>query len=99
MTEPSPILWGAFTARERGPVVCSPALDRNAIGVSAVAFSVYRAPGIAGGQIDADHRPDYAETRPAVTIGPFPQWSDPARIVTLDPCGHRVAGDFRLDIA
>ena len=34
---------------------------------------------------DTIRRPDLTNTHPAVPIGPFPQWSEPARIVTLDP--------------
>ena len=34
------------------------------------------------------------EKLPTASIGPHPQWSDPDRIVSLDPWGHRVAQDF-----
>jgi hypothetical protein len=34
-----------------------------------------------------------------VEIGPNPQWCEPAGIVSLDPWGHRVADDFRQEIA
>ena len=34
------------------------------------------------------HRPDFTNTEPAVTIGPFPQWSDKHKIVAMDPWGH-----------
>ena len=27
-------------------------------------------------------------TEPAVTIGPYPSWSDPDKIVAMDPWGH-----------
>ena len=37
--------------------------------------------------------------RPVVSVGPFPQWSEPERIVSLDPWGHRVAQDFAPEIA
>lgn len=38
--------------------------------------------------MDIDHRPDYTNTEPAVGIGPYPQWSDPRKIVAMDPLGH-----------
>ena len=31
---------------------------------------------------------DLSSTEPAVKIGPFPAWSDPDKIVALDPWGH-----------
>jgi len=33
-------------------------------------------------------RPDFTNTEPAENIGPFPQWSDPKKIVAMDPLGH-----------
>lgn len=35
-----------------------------------------------------DHKPDYTNTEPAAPLGPFPQWSDPKKIVAMDPLGH-----------
>ena len=99
MILPSPLRWGAGSARDRGPVVTAPDADRNAVGVFAGGFAAYRALGLATGQLPRDHRPDYAGTAPSVGIGPFPQWSDPARIVTFDPWGHRVACDFADGLA
>ena len=32
-----------------------------------------------------DHKPDFTNSEPAVTIGPFPQWK---KIVSIDPLGH-----------
>ncbi len=95
----APIVWGAPTAWSRGPVVTSPAPDRNAIGVHAGTYATYRALAVAKGDLHPGHQPDYHGTQPAVAIGPFPQWSDPSKIVTLDPWGHRTAQDFRADIA
>ena len=43
-------------------------------------------------------RPDLKDTHPVVEMGPHPQWTDPSRIVSLDPWGHRVAEDFRAEI-
>jgi len=35
----------------------------------------------------------------AAAIGPFPQWSEPGRIVSLDPWGHVAATAFKTQIA
>lgn len=67
----------------------SPAPDRNAIGVHAGTYSTYRALAVATGDLPPSHQPDYHGTQPAVVVGPFPQWSDPLKIVTFDPWGHR----------
>jgi GTP cyclohydrolase II len=93
-------VWGAGDARARGPVIASHNGEhRNVIGAHAGAYSVYRALAIAAGQLDTGHRPDLTNTRPAASIGPFPQWSDGSAIVSLDPWGHRVSIDFRQEIA
>ncbi|TAL24545.1 MAG: GTP cyclohydrolase II, partial [Aquabacterium sp.] len=46
-----------------------------------------------------DHKPDLTDTAPAEAIGPHPQWSDPQKIVSLDPWGHRVGEVFAAEIA
>jgi GTP cyclohydrolase II len=91
-----PITWGAATARERGPVVATPnaGVDRNAIGAHGGAYSIYRALAISSGALDPIVRPELTNTYPVVPIGPHPQWSEPGKIVALDPWGHRVAEDF-----
>lgn len=84
--------WGAADPLQRGPVVATlqdPAA-RNAIGTHAGSYALYRALAVASGQLKADHRPDFHNTRPAVPIGPFPAWGDPEKIVSLDPFGHLV---------
>jgi GTP cyclohydrolase II len=96
-----PIRWGAPTARERGPVIgtMTSASDRNAIGAHGGSYSLYRALAVSSGVMNPIARPDLTNTSPVVDIGPFPQWSEPNRIVSLDPWGHRVADDFRQEIA
>jgi GTP cyclohydrolase II len=92
------IQWGAADPVTRGPVIgtlTNPG-GRNAIGTHAGAYSLYRALAVAAGQLDAGHRPDLTDTAPAAAIGPFPQWSDPDRIVSLDPWGHLVGQNFSL---
>ena len=84
------IAWGSGAAVTRGAVVATlnAGPHRNAIGTHSGAYSVYRALAVAAGQLAADHRPDLANTSPAVPIGPFPAWSNPDAIVSLDPWGH-----------
>jgi GTP cyclohydrolase II len=91
-----PLAWGAADPATRGPVVATlnnPA-GRNAIGTHAGQYALYRALAVAAGRLDPEHRPDFRDTAPAVAIGPFPQWADPARIVSLDPWGHLVGEAF-----
>jgi GTP cyclohydrolase II len=73
--------------------------DRNAIGAHGGSYALYRALAVSSGALNPLIRPDLTNTSPVVDIGPFPQWSDPRRIVSLDPWGHRVAEDFRREIA
>ena len=96
-----PIQWDAPTARERGPVVATAnaGSDRNAIGAHGGAYSVYRALAVASGAMDPMVRPELVNTHPVVPIGPHPQWSEPGRIVSLDPWGARIAEDFAAEIA
>lgn len=93
---PPAIHWGARDARGRGPIVAG--LDagpaRNAVGVHAGHYSVYSALAVATGDLDPRHRPDLTDTQPSAAIGPFAAWSDPTKIVTLDPWGHLVAEAF-----
>jgi GTP cyclohydrolase II len=96
-----PIHWGAPTARERGPIIgtVSNPLERNVIGSHGGSYSVYRALAVSSGTLDPIRRPDLTNTYPAATIGPFAQWSEPKRIVSLDPWGHLVAENFKAEIA
>ena len=96
-----PVNWGAPTAKERGPIIGSlnNPHQRNVIGVHSGAYGVYRALAIAAGKLNPVHRPDLTNTFPPVDIGPFPQWSDPDKIVSLDPWGHLVASVFAEELA
>ena len=96
-----PIRWGAATPQERGPIIASLSspTHRNAIGTHSGAYAIYRALAVASGNLDRDHRPDFTDTTPAEIVGPHPQWSNPASIVSLDPYGHMVASAFAPDIA
>ncbi|HZY18467.1 MAG TPA: GTP cyclohydrolase II [Ramlibacter sp.] len=95
------IHWGAATPDERGPIVgtTSSRAHRNVIGTHSGSYSVYRALAVAAGALSRGHRADLTNTSPTDTIGPYPQWSDPGRIVSLDPWGATVADVFRDDIA
>src|SRR3954451_24210088 len=95
-----PIHWGAADARARGPIIgtVSRAGDRNVIGSHGGSYAMCRALAVSAGALDPIRRPDLTNTFPAVTIGPFPQWSDPAKIVALDPWVHLVAENFGKDI-
>jgi NAD(P)-dependent dehydrogenase (short-subunit alcohol dehydrogenase family) len=73
--------------------------DRNVIGAHGGPYALYRALAVSSGALNPIARPDLSNTAPAVEIGPFPQWCEPGRIVSLDPWGHRVAQDFQDEIA
>src|SRR5579875_2536630 len=96
-----PIHWGAPTAQERGPVIATvnAGSDRNAIGAHGGAYSIYRALAISSGALNPIVRPDLTDTTPVIDIGPFPQWGDADKIVSLDPWGHQVAEAFGREIA
>jgi GTP cyclohydrolase II len=92
--------WGAASPEARGPVVASPAdpRHRNAIGSYSGSYAVYRALAVATRALASNHRPDLTDTAPIARIGPWPQWADPAKIVSLDPYGHLVGEAFAEEI-
>src|ERR1041385_1402038 len=92
--------WGAAAPEERGPVVASPAEPRhkNAIGSYSGSYAVYRALAVATRALASGHRPDFTDTAPAALIGPWPQWADHRKIVSLDPYGHLVGEVFADEI-
>ena len=98
--KPVPIVWGADNAADRGPVIggFNDSSQRNVIGVHSGAYGLYRALAIAAGTLDPVHRPDFTNTAPTVRIGPFPQWADPNRIVSIDPYGHMGSEAFKDSI-
>ena len=97
MTERPPIVWGAPTASERGPVIATVrnSNHRNAVGSHAGGYSVYRALAIAARTLAYDHMADLTDTAPVEGIGPHPQWFDAKKIVSLDPWGHLIGEAFR----
>ncbi|KAL8953353.1 MAG: hypothetical protein Q9222_000780 [Ikaeria aurantiellina] len=60
----------------------------EAIGAHGGSYSVYHALAVASKDLDVDHKPDFTNTEPAVNLGPFPQWANAKKIVSLDPLGH-----------
>ncbi|CAL3965684.1 unnamed protein product [Diplocarpon coronariae] len=89
---PLPMSWGHKDPQERGPVVVSRNHNtirrRNAIGAHGGSYSIYYALAVASHEIKSDHKPDFTNTEPAANIGPFPQWADKKKIVSMDPLGH-----------
>src|SRR5258705_5576805 len=96
-----PIVWGAADPRLRGPIVGSTATrsQRNVIGTHSGSYGVYRALAVAAGALLRGHKPDLTNTMPTDPVGPYPQWGDPARIVSMDPFGAVVADAFKDEIA
>ncbi|MBW4659404.1 MAG: GTP cyclohydrolase II [Drouetiella hepatica Uher 2000/2452] len=84
-----PIHWGAENPSDRGPIIGSirNLQHRNVIGTHAGSYGVYRALAVASGDLDPTHKADLTNTSPPVQIGPYPSWSDPDKIVSLDPFG------------
>jgi hypothetical protein len=101
--KPLPMKWGAADPLVRGPVTVSRAPStirrRNAIGAHGGSYSIYYALALASKELDPDHKPDFTNTEPAADIGPFPQWGDEKKIVSMDPWGHLVPWLFKDTIA
>ncbi|MBK1657479.1 GTP cyclohydrolase II [Paracraurococcus ruber] len=95
------IAWGAATPAARGPVIGSVTRpgDRNVIGTHGGSYSLYRALAVSSGTLSPLQRPDLANTHPVTAIGPYPQWTEPGKIVSLDPWGHVVGDVFGDAIA
>ena len=92
----SPVEWGAPSAGARGPVVgaVNDGAQRNVIGAHSGSYSIYRALAVAAGTLDPVHVADLTDTAPAARIGPYSQWADVGKIVSLDPYGHMVSEVF-----
>ncbi|GAB4022579.1 MAG: GTP cyclohydrolase II [Bdellovibrio sp.] len=95
--ESLPIHWGAKTPMERGPVIGSITNPkaRNAIGTHSGSYTIYRALSIASKKFKSEHKPDLNNTESPVQIGPFDSWSDPDKIVSIDPWGLDVNIHFK----
>jgi len=84
-----PITWGAKDPMKRGPVVASLTSKsrRNAIGSHGGSYCVYAALATASGKLAEEHKPDLTNTDPVISVGPFPSWYDPKKMVSIDPWG------------
>jgi GTP cyclohydrolase II len=93
---PIPVHWGADSPSVRGPLIgtVTNKQHRNVIGTHSGSYSVYRAVAVAAGALDPLKKPDLTNTAPTNAIGPFPQWFDPNKIVSLDPYGAMVSEVF-----
>jgi GTP cyclohydrolase II len=87
--ETLPIHWGAKKPLDRGPVIASSTNSkaRNAIGTHSGSYTVYRALSVASGKFSPTHRPDLHNTQSPTKIGPYEQWFDPQKMVSIDPWG------------
>ena len=88
-SKPLSVQWGHPDPNQRGPIIATLGnlAHRNAIGTHSGSYAVYRALAIASGSLERNHRADLTNTSPTVSIGPYPSWSDPSKIVSLDPFG------------
>jgi GTP cyclohydrolase II len=88
--------WGAKTAKERGPVVATTTSqnNRNAIGSHGGGYTVYRALSIVAGTYPRDFKPDLNNTHATAEFGPYDSWTDPDKIVSIDPWGAQVVENF-----
>ncbi|KAI9887763.1 MAG: putative GTP cyclohydrolase [Watsoniomyces obsoletus] len=71
----------------------------SAIGAHGGSYAIYHALAVASNELNVDHRPDFTNTEPAVSLGPFPQWAQPRKIVSMDPLGHLAPWLFKDIIA
>ncbi|HTJ42864.1 MAG TPA: GTP cyclohydrolase II [Kofleriaceae bacterium] len=95
-SKPIPINWGAPDPMTRGPIIATLTNPehRNVIGTHSGSYAVYRALAIAAKALDPQHVPDLTNTTPTDKFGPHPSWSDPEKLVSIDPWGAVVADVF-----
>jgi GTP cyclohydrolase II len=95
-SKPINMNWGHQNPTLRGPVIATVKHggQRNAIGAHSGGYCIYTALAVASGQLSSDHIPNLKMTSPTNDFGPFPSWTDPKKIVTLDPWGHLVTTIF-----
>jgi GTP cyclohydrolase II len=88
--------WGDADPQLRGPVVGTTGnrSQRNVIGTHSGSYGVYRALAGAAGNLPRGHRADLTDTSPTDLVGPYPQWGDAQRIVSIDPWGASVQQVF-----
>jgi len=88
--DPIPISWGHPDPKVRGPVICTVrhSAQRNAIGAHSGSYCIYTGLAVAAGKLDPNYVPNLSLTSPVFDIGPYPAWSDPKKIASIDPFGH-----------
>ncbi len=91
-----PIVWGDPDPLVRGPVVGTTTNrgQRNVIGTHSGSYGVYRALAVAAGSLTRGHRADLTDTAPTDLVGPYPQWGDATKMVSIDPWGASVQSVF-----
>ena len=84
--------WGAPDPLVRGPIVGTTThrSQRNVVGTHSGSYGVYRALAVAAGSLTRGHRADLTDTSPTDLVGPYPQWGDAHKIVSIDPWGASV---------
>jgi GTP cyclohydrolase II len=84
--------WGDPDPLRRGPVIGTTVnrSQRNVIGTHSGSYGIYRALAVAAGNLGRDHRADLTNTSPTDLIGPYPQWGDAQKMVSIDPWGASV---------
>ena len=95
------INWGAASAALRGPVVgtTTKRAHRNVIGTHSGSYSIYRALAVAAGALDPQHKADLTNTSPTDSIGPHSSWTQPGKIVSLDPWGAEIGKYYGEQLA
>jgi GTP cyclohydrolase II len=93
--------WGAADPLERGPVVGSTTnrSQRNVVGTHSGSYGVYRALAVAAGNLVKGHRADLTNTAPTDLVGPYAQWGDASKIVSIDPWGASVQSVYASYLA
>lgn len=88
--DPVPISWGHPDPKIRGPVICTVRhqSQRNAIGAHQGSYCIYTGLAVAANKLDPNYVPNLSLTSPVFQIGPYPSWSDPKKIASIDPFGH-----------
>jgi GTP cyclohydrolase II len=95
------LLWGAADPALRGPVIGTTTHrgQRNVVGTHSGSYGVYRALAVAAGNLTRSHRADLTNTAPTDSIGPYAQWGNAEKMVSIDPFGASVQQVFAEHLA
>ncbi|KEY67040.1 hypothetical protein S7711_04721 [Stachybotrys chartarum IBT 7711] len=103
VVDPVELNWGHEDPVQRGPILVSRTKEtikkRNAIGAHGGSYAIYNALAIASGDLPPDFRPNFENTQPTFQPPQQPAWSDPTKIVSMDPFGHNVSALFKDRLA